>query len=169
MWSSAVFCVVFPKSLSFSSVSYLFVHHNGTHKLLINLPDSKNRFVQAPIKCRRWRPPSHLYIHSFCHRPASHQVSIPGERERILYDPCVAPLNYLLSDICWNSCHGQLTTTTKGKQQQQQQLRGSLHRLFNVVDPPSPCCKSWLLNSPLVVPAKRTNIFMFLTVYCVTP
>lgn len=36
--------------------------------LLINLPGSKNRFVRAPIKCRRWRPPSHLYTLEFCRR-----------------------------------------------------------------------------------------------------
>lgn len=86
-------------------VSALSTSKQGTHKLLINLPDSENRFVRAPIKCRRWRP--HYRISSTYTRFVIDQrvtESRSQVKERGFYT--AEPLNYLLSDICWNSFPG---------------------------------------------------------------
>lgn len=114
--------------------------------LLINLPDSKNRFVRAPIKCRRWRPPSHLYTPEFCRR-------FPV-KERGFYTR--SPLNYLLSHICWNSFLGPEASSSRPTA-----ALGSLYRLLVV---PRDLFPGTFASG---VPGKRTNIFMFLTVYCV--
>lgn len=93
-------------------------------------------------------PLSHLfYIHSFCHRPASHRVSIPGERERILYSgaPQLFIVWHLLEFLPWPRPQ---PPTSRRKRIRTAAAQGlpTTHRLFQqtskqatCIDPPSPC------------------------------
>lgn len=114
--------------------------------LLINLPGSKNRFVRAPIKCRRWRPPSHLYTLEFCRR-------FPVKERGFYTQPGAPSIIYCLTFVGIPALDQR--PAAHDQQQLPIQVAGLVLRDFF----PGTFASG--------VPGKRTNIFMFLTVYCV--